>query len=138
MFFFLFILSYKDFSRIAKRRNKCPNNLFAVKSCIPMSMLCINFFFHRSRIFSAIRHSVCGNIRELMNIHEFWDFFQAIKFPFLYSYSFLALLIFQRESRKWVCVFYVLYVSDLSVSLVCSITYCTLDGLDLKYSLITW
>ena len=34
------------------------------------------------------------------------------------------------------CVLCTVYVSDLSVSLVCSITYCTLDGLDIKDSLI--
>ena len=35
------------------------------------------------------------------------------------------------------CVLCTVYVSDLSVSLVCSITYCTLDGLDNKSSLVT-
>lgn len=47
-----------------------------------------DFFFPRDiEDILAIRHSVCGNFRELMNIHEFWDFFQAIKFPFTHCLS---------------------------------------------------
>ena len=78
-----------------------PNNLFGVKSCIPMSKffcLCQSSFgvlvqqlsFFIDRDIFAIRHSVCGNFRELMNIHEFSDFLPSNKIPF-YSHSFCPL-----------------------------------------------